>query len=75
MHPAARKELKQLVEIYALQARRLSEAVSALGGHLTAERQIDEIMTEIKNLSLLVERAGADLFAFVGLGPEEPPNE
>jgi hypothetical protein len=75
MQPAPRQELKQLVEIYALRTRRLSEAIAVLGGHVTAERQIDEIMTEIKTLSRLVEEAAADLFVFVGQRPEESPNE
>jgi hypothetical protein len=66
MQPATRQELKQLVEIYALHTRRLSEAIAVLGAHVTAQRQIDEIMTEIKNLGRLVEQAAANLFAFVG---------
>lgn len=70
-----RQRLKQLIEAYALRARRLSEALAVLDGQVTAQRQIDEIMNEIKNLSHLVERAGADLFAFVGERPEESPNE
>ena len=48
MHPARRKDLKQLVEIYALRTRRLSEVVADLGAYVTAEKQIDEIITEIK---------------------------
>jgi hypothetical protein len=66
MHPARRKELKQLVEIYALRTRKLSESIAVLGAHVTAEGQIDEIITEIKKISRLVEEAGAELFAFVG---------
>src|SRR5215469_10067132 len=42
MQPATRQELKQLVEIYALHTRRLSEAIAVLGAHVTAQRQIDE---------------------------------
>ena len=63
--------LKRLVEIYALQTRRLSEAIAVLAGHVTSQREIDEIMTEVKNLICLVEQAGADLFAFVAHRPEE----
>jgi hypothetical protein len=75
MQPATRQELKQLVEIYALRTRRLSEAIAVLGGHVTAERHIDEIMTEIKKHRSLLEQAGTDLFAFVWPQVEEPPNE
>jgi hypothetical protein len=75
MQPATRQELKQLVEIYALRTRQLLEAVAVLGGHVTAERQIDEIMNEIKKHRSLVERAATDLFVFVWPRPEGPPNE
>jgi hypothetical protein len=75
MQPATRQELKQLVEIYAVRTRRLSEAIAVLGGHVTAERQIDEIMTEIKKHRSLLEQAATDLFAFVWPQLEEPPNE
>ena len=75
MQPARRKDLKQLVEIYAFRARRLSEAAAVLGAHVTAERQIDEIVTDIKKIIRLVEEAGAELFAFVGQRLEESPNE
>ena len=70
-----RQRLMQLIEIYALQARLLSEAIAVLGGHVTAQRPIDESMREIKNLSSLVEQAGADLFALVSQPPEEPPKQ
>ena len=70
-----RQRLKQLIEIYALRARRLSEALAVLDGQVTAQRQIDGIMKEIRNLSCLVEQAGADLLAFVDQRPEESPNE
>ena len=70
-----RQQLKQLIEIYAFRNRRLSEAIAVLGGHVTAQRQIDEIMAEIKILSRLVEQAGADLLAFIGQRQEESPNE
>ena len=74
MYPARRQELKQLVETYAIRTRRLLEAIAVLGGHVTSQRPIDEIMTEIKSLSRLVEQAAADLFAFIGPRPEESPN-
>jgi hypothetical protein len=74
MHPTRRKDLKQLVEIYAFRTRRLSEVVAVLGEHLTAEREIDEIVAEIKIISRLVEEAGAELVAFIGQRPEESPN-
>ena len=66
MQPAIhRQELKQLVEIYAVRTRQLSEAVSVLGGHITAGRQIDETIIEVKKLTRLVEEAGLNLFALV----------
>jgi hypothetical protein len=61
-----RQRLKELIEIYALRARLLSEGIAVLGGHVTAQRPINETIVELKNMSLLVEQAGADLFAFVG---------
>jgi len=75
MHPARRQELKQLVEIYAVRTRQLSDAIAVLGGHLAAGSQIGEIITEITKLHSLVEAAGTDLFAFVRPRAEEPPNE
>jgi hypothetical protein len=62
--------LKQLIEIYALEVSRLSEAIAVLGEHVSAQRPIDKSIIEIKNLSRLVERARVDLFAFVGQSPE-----
>ena len=73
MHPARRQELKQLVEIYAIQTRQLSDSLAVLGGYVAAGRQIGEIMTEIKKLRSLAEQAATDLFAFVWRA-EEPPN-
>ena len=70
-----RQRLKQLIEIYASRARRLSEAIAVLAGHVSAQKPIDESMIEINNLSCLVEQAGADLSAFVGQRPEDSPNE
>jgi hypothetical protein len=70
-----RKRLKQLIEIYALQARRLTEALAVLGGLVTAQKQIDQSMIQIKSLSRLVEQAGADLFAFVAVPPENLSNQ
>jgi hypothetical protein len=67
--------LKQLIEIYALRTQRLSEAIAVLGGHVTAQKPIAETLNEIKNLNRLLERAAADLFAFVGRRPEESANE
>ena len=71
MHPTTRKDLKQLIEIYALRTRRLSEAVAILGAHVCAERQIDEIMTEVQKMRRLAEQAGTELFAVAGQRPEE----
>jgi hypothetical protein len=71
MQPAPRQELKQLVQIYAMRTRQLSEAVAVLGGHVSAERPIEETMTKIQKLSRLVEQAGLDLFAFVDPRPQE----
>lgn len=75
MQSAPREKLKQLVEIYAIRTRQLSEAIAVLAGHVTAERQIDETVTEIRRLSCLVEEAGMDLLAFVEPPPAESPNE
>ena len=74
MHPAARQELKQLVEIYAFRTRQISEALAVLGGHVTAKREIEEIMTEIKKRRGLAEEAATDLFAFVWPKSEGPSN-
>ena len=73
MHPARRQELKQLVEIYALRTRELSDSIAVLGGDVAAGRQIGDIMTEIKRLRGLVEQAATDLFAFVWPRGEDPP--
>jgi hypothetical protein len=70
-----RQRLMQLIEIFALETRRLSEAIAVLGGDVSAQRQIGEIMIEIKKLSRLVEQARADLFAFGGQLPEESSQE
>jgi hypothetical protein len=75
MQPDARRELKQLVEIYALRTRQLLEAIAVLGGHVTAETPIDEIMIEIKEHRILVEQAATDLFAFVWPRAEGVANE
>jgi hypothetical protein len=73
MQPAARQELKQLVEIYAVRTRQLSDSLAVLGGHVAAEKPIGEIMSEIKRLRSLVEQAATDLFAFIWPRAEEPP--
>ena len=75
MHPARRQELKQLVEIYAIQTRQLSDSLAVLGGYVAAGSQIGEIMAEITKLHSLLEQAGTDLFAFVGPPAEEPTSE
>jgi len=75
MHPARQQELKQLVEIYAVRSRQLSNSIAVLGGYVAAGRQIGEIMTEIKKLRSLLEEAATDLFAFVWPRKEEPPDE
>jgi hypothetical protein len=75
MHPARRQEFKQLVEIYAIRTRRLSEAIAVLGGYVAAGREIGEIMTEIRKLRSLTEQAATDLFASVWPRAEEPPEE
>jgi hypothetical protein len=75
MHPARRQELKQLVEIYAVRTRQLSESIAVLGAHVAAGRQTGEIMTEILVLRGLVEQAATNLFAFVSPREEEPPNK
>jgi len=75
MHAARQQELKQLVEIYAVRSRQLSNSIAVLGGYVAAGRQIGEIMTEIKKLRSLLEEAATDLFAFVWPRKEEPPDE
>ena len=75
MHPARRQELKQLVEIYAIRTRQLSDTLSLLGGYVAAGRPISEIMNEIKRIRILAENAGTELFAFVWPSAEEPPAE
>ena len=75
MQPARQQELKQLVEIYAVRSRQLSNSIAVLGGYVAAGRQIGEIMTEIKKLRSLLEEAATDLFAFVWPRKEEPPDE
>ena len=75
MHPARRQELKQLVEVYAVRTRQLSDSIAVLGGHVAAGSQIGEVMAEITKLHSLAERAATDLFAFVEPRAEEPPNE
>jgi hypothetical protein len=75
MHPARRQELKQLVEIYAVRTRELSDSIAFLGGHVAAGRPIGESMTEIKRRRSLVEKAATDLFAFVWPLAEEAPND
>ena len=74
MYPARRQELKQLVEIYALRTRMLSDSIAILGAHVASGKQIGEIMAEIRKLRSLVEEAATNLFAFVSSRPEEPPN-
>jgi hypothetical protein len=59
------RELKRLVEIYAIQTRKLSEAVSSLGRDVPAEGQIDDAIDEVKTIQSQVEQAGQGLFAFV----------
>ena len=75
MHPARRQELKQLVEIYALRTRQLSDSIAVLGGYVAAGREIGEVMNGIRKLHSLVEQAGTELFGFVSPGAEEPPDE
>jgi hypothetical protein len=70
-----RQRLMQLIEIYALETRQLSEAISALGGDVSAQRQIGESIIEIRKLGRLVEQAAADLLAFVTQPPEESSKE
>ena len=70
-----RERLKQLIEIYALRTRRLSEVIAVLGAGVAAHRQIDETLVEVKKLRRLAEQSGADLFAFVGQPPEESAKE
>ena len=75
MLSAKRKDLRQLLEIYALRTRRLSEAVAILGAHVSTEMQIDEIMAEVQKMRRLAEEAGTELFAFVGQRPAESPKD
>jgi hypothetical protein len=75
MHPVRRQELKQLVEIYAVRTRELSDSIAVLGGYVAAGKPIGEIMSQIKALRRLGEQAATDLFAFVWQGAEEPSKE
>lgn len=73
MHPARQQELKQLVEVYAVRTRQLSDAIAVLGGHVAAGSHIGEVMREIKRVRDLADQAATELFAFVGPRAEEPP--
>ena len=64
-HDTRHKELMRRVEVFALRTRELAEAVAVLGGHITAERHIEESVVEIKRIRALLDQAGLDLFAFV----------
>lgn len=69
MQPAAQRQaLKRLVEIYAIRSRELSEALSVLGGHLAAQRPIDNTLMEIRRINILVEEAHLALLGLI----EEP---
>jgi hypothetical protein len=75
MQSGPQRKLTQLVEIYAMRTRQLSEAIAVLGGDVIAGRQIDETIAKIKKLSRLAEQAGLDLFAFVVPRTDESRNE
>ena len=64
-----RRELKRLLETFALRSRELTEAVAALGGDVSAEREIEESIREIKRLRDRLDEAGDNFLAFV-----EPPD-
>ena len=59
------KELKRLVEIYAMRTREFSEAVATLGSLTGDPARFEEAITEIKKLRNFCEKAGGDLFLFV----------
>lgn len=60
-----RRELKRLVETYALRTRELSEAAAVLGAQIHSEKKFQETMMEIRRLRVLIEQAGAELVSFV----------
>ena len=60
-----RRELRRFVEIYAIRARELSEAVAALGWQIVAESRFDNTILDIKRLRILCDKAGADLLHFI----------
>jgi hypothetical protein len=67
-----RKQLKRLVEIYAIRARELSEAVARLGGQIVAGNHFREAITEIERLRVLCDRAGQDLLVEIEGLPSDP---
>jgi hypothetical protein len=61
------------VEIYAIRARELSEAVATLGWHLVAESRFQETLLEVRRLRGLCDKAGSDLLAFLERQEGVPP--
>ena len=59
------QKLKRLLEIYAIRARALSDAISALGWDLSDPAVFEAKIQEVKRLGALSERAGADFLDFV----------
>ena len=60
-----RRELRQLAETYALQVRKLSEAVANLGRNMATELPFQDTVREIKKIHMHCMRAGEELFAAV----------
>ncbi len=76
---SSQKELKRLVEAYAMRAREFYEAVAALGGHLAAGRSLEAAIADVKKLRGRCEEAGSQLFDFmtsraVGASPAAAEN-
>jgi len=61
----SQKELRRLVEAYAMRAREFYEGVAALGAHLAAGRSLEAAVSDVKKLRSRCEEAGGDLFGFM----------
>jgi len=59
------QKLKRLLEIYAIRARALADAVSAMGWDLSDPATFEAKILEVKRLRALSERAGADFLDFI----------
>lgn len=62
---SSQKELKRLVEAYAMRAREFYEGVAALGAYLAVGRSLETAVAEVKRLHGRCEEAGRNLFEFL----------